>query len=296
MSRLLKLIYSAIAFMAVGSNVFADTNEISQTGQTKQAAPSSAQAPMFEQGLGLPNNKYPAAYNAPACISVKGGWDFDIYGSFIYWHTSQEYMDVAYVPEASTASAATTIPGAVAYQNFTYNPGFKAGIGFNTNYDGWVFWAEYTWLHQTVSGTQVAPTLPSGAAGTWTANDWFTFKTTATPPVPNTGSSVTSKWKFNMDMVDAVFSRPFYEGMQLTTSPYAGLRALWLRQDLNITMVQSNPVNNATSHNQSHNWSIGPVAGVMGHWMLGSGVRFEGNTAMSLLYTRYTKISLYISF
>lgn len=289
MSRLFNLICSAAVFVAASSSVFADTNEITQTVQTRPATHNQQQP--FEQGMGLPANKYPCAYNAPACVSLKGGYDFNVFGSFIYWHASQENMDIAYVPFAPTTSTATTIPGAVAYQDFSYEPGFKVGVGFNTNYDGWVCWAEYTWLHQSVDTYLTAPATPTGTAGTWTASDWFTYATAATPPVRNTGTAVSSKWKMHMDMVDLVFSRPFYEGTQLTTSPYAGFRGLWLRQNMNITMVQTVATNNSTSQNRSQCWSLGPVAGVLGHWLLGGGFRFEGNTAMSILYTSYTKLS-----
>jgi hypothetical protein len=250
-------------------------------------------APMFEQGLGLPANKYPCAYNAPANICVKNGWDFDLFGSFIYWHASQEFMDIAYVPEvpapALALPAAQPTSGAVAYQNVKYEPGFKVGFGFNTNYDGWVFRGEYTWLHQTVSTSPItAPTLNSGAAGTWYASDWFTYYNSAVGV--NSGAAVSSSWKMKLDMVDAVFARPFYEGAQLTVTPYGGLRALWLRQNLNIQLLNTALVTTSSSSNRSSCWSLGPTTGVGGHWLLGWGFRFEGNAAGSILYTQYTKV------
>lgn len=230
-------------------------------------------------------NKYPAAYNAEAGVDLNCGWDFDFTASFIYWYVAQDYMDVAFVrPSVSPVGLAST-SGAVAYQNFKYKPGFKVGFGFDTGHDGWHGDVLYTWMHQRTTGTHAAP---AGVDG-WIANDWFTEFVGFFP-------SVTSKWKMNMDLLDFTFGRPFYQGQCLTILPSGGLRALWLRQNLNITMVGSAPsgfvtLENAVSNNSSHCWSIGPVAGVTSHWMVGSGFRFEGKMGASLLYTRYTTVS-----
>ena len=284
MNTFYKLVCLSAAFM-VSSSSFADTSDVSQSPMQSNSSMMKKNCPAFDQGLGLPDNKYAAAYNAPACISVKNGWDFDLFGSFIYWHASQEDMDVAYVPVTVATTATGVVPGAVAFQNVQYEPGFKAGFGFNTNYDGWVFRGEYTWLHQKVSGSTTAPTLATGAAGTFYANDWFVNHTTGDD---NTGASVSSSWKMHLDMVDAVFARPFYEGAQLAVVPFGGLRGLWIRQNLDIDLLSSTKTVNCYSNNHSSSWAVGPTTGVGGHWFLGRGFRFEGNAAASILYTQYT--------
>jgi hypothetical protein len=283
MNSVYKLLCLATAFM-VSSSSFADSSTAGQSNNNSSMMKKQMNAPLFEQGMGLPANKYPAAYNAPASICLKNGWDFDVFGSFIYWHASQDYMDIAYVVAVPTASATTAVPATVAFQNVNYEPGFKIGFGFNTNYDGWVFRGEYTWLHQTVTTPAItAPVLPSGAAGTWSAPSWFTLA--------NTGAAVSSSWKMHLDMVDAVFERPFYEGMMLTVTPYGGLRGLWVRQNFNIDFLNAAGVVTSYCNNHSGNWSVGPTTGVGGHWLLGSGFRFEGNAGASILYTQFTKIT-----
>lgn len=286
MNSAYKLLCLAATFL-VSSGGFADNliaNQSSQSQNNSTMMKKSSNAQPFEQGMALPANKYPAAYNAPAGISVKNGWDFDLFGSFIYWHASQDFMDIARVAPNVTNSAATSYGGTVAFQDVTYEPGFKVGFGFNTNYDGWVFRAEYTWLHQTVSTSALtAPALPSGAAGTWASSDWFVNA--------NSGEAVSSSWKMNLDMVDALFERPFYQGTMLTVTPFGGMRGLWLRQNLNINLLNSSGVTTSSSNNHAASWAVGPATGVGGHWLLGYGFRFEGNAVASLLYTRYTTIS-----
>ncbi len=292
MNSAYKLLCLAAAFMGSSSS-FADQSMISQSSQSQNNSTTmkkSTKAPAFEQGMGLPANKYPAAYNAPAAICLKNAWDFNLFGSFIYWHASQDAMDIAYVPPNVTASTTTAYGGSVAFQRVNYEPGFKVGFGFNTNHDGWVFRGEYTWLHQNISTSAItAPLLPSGAAGSWTAGDWFTYNPSF--GTVNSGAAVSSSWKMNLDMVDAVFERPFYEGAMLTVTPFGGVRGLWLRQGLNIDLLNTAGVTTSSSNNSSSSWAVGPATGVGGHWLLGMGFRFEGNATASLLYTRYTTIS-----
>ena len=87
-------------------------------------------------------------------------------------------------------------------------------------------------------------------------------------------------------------ARPFYQGTRLTITPFGGLRGLWLRQKLTIHGgdVPDTVLDTLTA--KSTSWAIGPATGVGGHWLLGGGFRFEGNAMASLLYTRYTKISV----
>lgn len=249
-------------------------------------------------------NKYPAAYNAPAGVDLNCGWDIDFTASFIYWYVAQEFMDVAYIHPTASAVGLASTSGAVAYQNFKYKPGFKVGFGFDTGMDDWNIAAEYTWVRQKVSQSLG---VPAGLSG-WQANSWFT-QYSGTDSASSLGGSavagssaisftkgLTSSWKMHMDMLDLVAGRPFYQGTCLTLSPTGGLRALWIRQSLNVQLLGGLPTGfvaaaNVSSTTNSHCWSLGPVAGVTSHWMVGSGFRFEGKMGASLLYTRYTTIS-----
>jgi hypothetical protein len=238
---------------------------------------------MFQQGEALPDGEYPAAYNAPAAVRTKN-WDcctWTVSGSFIYWHASQESMDIAYVDPTAVIGFARK--NAVAFQKFEYQPGFKIGLGLDSNFDDWSIAAEYTRLHETLHTHRTAPKV----AGLQIYNnpDWYanTFSTNNTVPFAK------SKWNLEFDMLDGVLSRPFYQGTRVTVSPYGGARVLWIEQEFNITLFGNNQVP-SKSENQSESWGIGPKVGACTHWILGSGFRLEGNAAASLLYMRYDKV------
>src|SRR5579862_4230401 len=173
--RVFSMLTSAAVVLAAGA--FADMPSKSQKNNP---------CACLEQGMGLPSDKkcFPAAYNAPAEVSVSCGWDFDVFASFIYWHASQDNMDVAYLGENTSTNGV----GGVAYQDFTYKPGFKVGVGFDTNYDDWTGFIEYTWFHQKTSSTQTPPTGNT----TWQGSSWLQ----ALADYDNfPGASVSSSWK-----------------------------------------------------------------------------------------------------
>jgi len=276
-----KLLCAAAFTFAAGANVYGQSSNSCCPAPKPDCCP-----PRFEQGMPLCCDTYPRAFNAPARIDVTGCSDWDVYGSFIYWHVSQESMDVGvksfFDPTIPTDGA--TFPTTIAFQTFKYKPGFKVGAGFSFGDDGWVCFAEYTRLHQKTvfSRTVTAPTF-------WAPTDWFAlgFVEGSTGDTAYRPTTLTAKWKMNFDRVDLSFSRPFYQGKRITVSPYGGMRGLWITQ-VETLALNPNTASVATAVLRSHCWSVGPNGGVETNWLVGWGFRFEGMAGASLLYTRYT--------
>jgi hypothetical protein len=283
-------------FLILGSSLQAETSCTPKLPRCPDPGNPSKESQPFEQGYELCPSQYPRAFNAPAAIDLDAQWDLFINASFIYWHADQDYMDVATnavfnpTPNADgnfTAIAPTS--SHVAYQDFRYKPGFKVGLGFNTNYDDWVASLDYTWLHETTHTHRNAPSDPAGT-GVWIQNGWFTGIDADNTVMQ--ASALTSNWKLHIDMLDLSMSRPFYQGTALTILPYGGLRTLWIKQTFNVNLFSQAAPSAAPwhSHNSSRSWALGPYGGFNTHWILGGGFRFEGTTGASILYTRYTKV------
>ena len=97
-----------------------------------------------------------------------------------------------------------------------------------------------------------------------------------------------------LDLADLFLTRPYYLGRDWTVQPFFGLRAGWIRQyfDVSGTVIGSSPWYSQETAMNTNCWGIGPRAGLQTNWLLGMGFSLFGDMSASLLYTRYTTISL----
>jgi hypothetical protein len=277
MSKLLGMICSAAVMLAVTPNAFAQVNSTTTTTTMSTTTKVKDKNFFFKSGMPLddkdnmPDNKmkYMAGYAAPAAVEVDNSWDMNGKFAYTYWYAGQDAMDVAYVaPVEATGTA-----GSVVTQDFGYRSGFKIGLGIDTQCDDWAMDIDYTWYnHHKIGATSGAVAL----------NDWFP----ATAVARTSATGVTSTWSLKMNMVDVAAGRPFYQGKRVVVAPSAGLRVLWLHQNMDIVGGAN------TFSGESRSWAVGPQATVKTHWMLPGGFRVEGLMGSSVLYTRYTTVSV----
>lgn len=258
--------------------------------------------------------QYPPAYNAPAAVDVcQKCWEWCgmshfVEVSFLYWYGGEEGLSLA---SNGVLSGSTTYLGTKTtsyFQDFDYKPGFKIGLGVIGSHE-WVISGQYTWLRgENTKNVHVGANATT--AGTFTAlsgtpvllvSDWFLQGTTAGQALA--GSSLTSKWKYGLDVIDLTVSRPFYQGCSLIVTPFTGLRTTWIRQAMRVALTEaaglfasalpigSSPAQPIVSHNFSNGWGIGPRLGIEGDFILPMGFRLNGDIAASLLYMRYSKLS-----
>lgn len=238
----------------------------------KKTMPSS-----MDRGHEVTADQMGSGYNQSAMYDVSGNWDWFLQGSFIYWHTSQEGMDLGV-----TRILPVGTPGRkVEYQDFKYKPGFKVALGFDTTFDDWVFFGEYTWLHHNTRQTKSYSGATTLNTAPWTDPSSTTHMT-----------RVASNWDFDLNIFDLALSRPFYQGTRLTVNPVFGLRAMWLDQSLTLhtTPTGSPDTVRNKSRYTSNSWALGPRGGILTNWHLGSGFRIIGNAYAGILYTRYTSV------
>lgn len=241
--------------------------------------------------LGYPSDCcIPAAYNSPASYQLDPcSWDWWIAASFTYWRAVEEGLDLAVSAALDGFNVLNPENATILYQDTSYKPGFKIGLGMSLGHDDWTGLLEYTWFRSTTSSNSSPPAVSAGTP-VWGFNSWLFGAEN------NAASSVSSSWEVHMDLLDAELTRPYYQGTSLIVAPFGGLRAQWIRQNLSLSAaaIQTQtgfPPLNATSNSKSSSWALGPRVGFQGEWHLGMGFRLEGDMAGSLLYTQYTNVT-----
>lgn len=246
----------------------------------------------------IENQQCPEAYNRSASILVsdRHSWLNHLFIdlSYTYWYAGEDGLSFGRNGYFVTGddpffTSKTTLLS----QPFQWQSGFKIGAGWRKN--DWVLAGEYTWVRNSTSQNSPAPSVDSDiGSGVWLIAPWFLQL--ADDGGGLSGIQVASKWHLAMDIADLMLSRPYYQGRHLTIIPAGGLRAAWIRQKMNVTLIETPgsvtpyPAQPIHSSSGSHSWAIGPKLGTKAHVLLGLGFRFEGDIAASLLFTEYTKI------
>lgn len=226
--------------------------------------------------------------------------DVFVNAAFTYWQANQEGLDIA----NSGVVARNGIGGFVIAsarnshvldQDFDYAPGFKVGIG--AKFCGcWDLLAEYTWFRNTNhENCKTAPHLSTcldNVKSVWVLNDWFIQTTDQGQTIA--ASKVSSKWRLEIDLLDASLGRSLCVDDCYGVAMFFGLR--WARIDQNFNVCIDVPqeligsvdsVYGVHSKNSSSSWGIGPRIGLNNYYLLGKGWRIQGDVAVSLLYTEY---------
>ncbi|NGX46352.1 MAG: hypothetical protein K940chlam2_01542, partial [Chlamydiae bacterium] len=164
--------------------------------------------------------------------------DFVLTVAGFYWNAYQDGMEYAIdnqvvnpdVSGGTNAGLNNLIDASYKNPDFSWDFGFKLGIGYNTTHDGWDVGA--VWTHfRTSSHTHIE----AEAADNHTLLPlWSAF-------APSTGgggvlwaTDIESHWKLNIDLVDIDLGRQFWTSKYLTMRPHIGLRLAWIKQEYQI--------------------------------------------------------------
>jgi hypothetical protein len=181
------------------------------------------------------------------------------------------------------------------YKNpdFSWDFGFKLGIGYNTTHDGWDIGAVWTHFRNS-SHTKLAADL----------NDNNTLLPLWSAFAPSTGgggvlwaTSIDSNWKLNLDFVDIDLGRQFWTSKYLTMRPHIGLRLAWIKQEYEITASGGSWASSGTPFlTQAFNdivdidqkfHGVGLRGGVDTVWTFGRGWGLYGDFSVGIVYGRF---------
>ncbi|MBP6870235.1 hypothetical protein KBC04_05105 [Candidatus Babeliales bacterium] len=159
----------------------------------------------------------------------------------------------------------------------------------------WTLNAQYTWIRQSTFTNQDAiDPEPLVGMGVWVLNNWFEQLSSLGQIMSAT--NIDSQWDLGMDFADLTMGYPIYEGRYLSMVPFFGVRGLWIRQQLDVTIdvpsyiefdLVTSPI---TSYNTANSWAFGPRTGFDVSWLFKYGLRIEGSAGANLLFTQYSTV------
>lgn len=217
-------------------------------------------------------------------------FNFDVF----YAHARPNGVEYSYVDNGT--HPVLPLNGMVNDISFSWDWGFKVGVGYNFEHDGWDANAQYTYFDTSGSASSnpgsasvVVPlvgwaSLPEGAGG----DEFFIY-----------ADNATAQSNLEFDVVDLLLGRNYFVSKYLSMKPSFGLKAAWIKFNKEAAFTGGNQqvaspelgfnLGDASIYvkDRSNYWGMGPATGVDTNWYLGSGFSIFGNASGSLLFGRY---------
>lgn len=220
-----------------------------------------------------------------ARVELAKGWGAHFFGDLLYWKANEEGLYYAFPSLNNTANPPFPqndifkgVNGKVKRVKPDYAFGFKVGTKINLPWDEWdlsLIWTSY----RNRENSRIYATPPFTLSPFWLNNNFNPM-----------AQGAHAHWKLTFDSLDLNIGRAFYAGKFLSLRPFAGLKAGWIHQHLNVkykevTLSNSQFTPLIKSKNSDNSSGYGLLGGLETNWKLGWGFSIEGNGSAALLWT-----------
>lgn len=204
----------------------------------------------------------------------EGGLEFGIF--------DPDYVDVGSIIES----------GKMAQPSPGWNCGFRLGLGYVFNRDGWdldLWWTHYTNGQSSndcddCCVSELNPIIPLWSDLATDGNNLY-------------AADYSQKWRVTLNVVDLELGRAFMTSKWLELRPFVGVRGAWTNESYKINYYDLDHVDQPFGailvidddyvHLKNKWWGVGPRAGLNSRWGFGWGFSLYGNAAISLLYGKF---------
>ncbi len=227
---------------------------------------------------------------------------------YLYWSVKQEGNNYA------STGTAITVPGTVdpntgltpvqiTGTGQVYAPssnpksGFRIASGLNLAYETWELYTDYTYIEGTQKSSVSSGNLNAGILPlfAYVPNNGILGSTIAFASSGATGfiSAAGASWRLLYQNINLELGKTIPLPCHTMLRPHFGLQGSWQTQKLQAQYHVNSTTNSATSLGLSrvlfHQtfWGIGPRLGVDSLWQYCSHLGFFGDSAFSLLWSRF---------
>ena len=215
---------------------------------------------------------------------VKGGQDLFFVAEFLYWTARLDSFTYAKSGIGDSAEHHHVSSGHSHSIDWSWDPGFKVGMGWETDHGGWDIQLKYTWYYNRVTGkTDHTPLYPG-----------FTIafnKLSVLLPI----GSATADWNLHYQIADLELGRNYLINRFLKLRPFIGIKGTWQNQNLKTTFTHVPIVPflgitdfyhvKARLHQEI--WGGGFVFGLNTSWQFANWCSFYGDFAASAMWLSY---------
>jgi len=235
--------------------------------------------------------------NTSARPMIQGN-DVYMFGQAIYWQPQEigtNYARVSQPGGAASGQSVTNIEEKAIEFKWTW--GFRAGIGYDMDYDQWDTKAYYTWLHTSREAN--ASTVQQIATGPGTGFKGIVSSPVYLSQVSDGSDNAAASWELHYSVIDWDLGRAYMISKNLSMRPNIGVKGGWINQHLNghseSFAGQTAGFTGSTKQTykqKNDTWFVGPSFGVDSKWNLGNVddhyFNLFGDLQGALMYGHYT--------
>jgi hypothetical protein len=205
------------------------------------------------------------ASNAPQI----NGCGFFITADFLWWKLYEGGTEYALKDTVSVADfSLINARGPIKHLNFNWEPGYKVGLGYLFDHDGWELYLDFT-------------SLKTRAHASTSSNVDFLFPLIGAQTF--SFSKADAHWHVSFYDLDLVLGRNYFVSKYLALHPYFGLTSAWIQQHRQVTYTPPSDI--AFKVRSKNNfWGIGPRLGMDSQFYLGRSFSLYGDFSGGLLW------------
>ncbi len=194
------------------------------------------------------------------------GFGFFATADFLWWKLYEGGTD--YLFKAKNDRGIFPVKGNIKHFNFEWEPGFKVGLGYLFEHDGWEANIEFTYFktHARSSASSHSPDL---------------FPLAGNPVLNFTKAK--GHWHVNFYDIDFVLGRNYFVSKFLSLCPFFGLASAWIDQHRRIHFIAEGG-DRIVLKNKNDFWGIGPRLGLDAQFAFCEHYSCYGNISGNLLW------------
>lgn len=211
---------------------------------------------------------------------VLDGYNLSLMADYLFWTATEDNLQFASTGYTNDKNFSVS-SGSAKNVNFQYASGFRAGIGYAFDRDGWDTSAAYTWFLSNDNRKSVSADYEDGLTPSFEpyisldSSDYF--------------DSAKSRWSLRFNTVDWELGRNCQIAKYLALRPFLGLKGSWQTQRFANRYKGVISSDTFSYHNTSKFsfWGAGIRTGFTSDWHLSPSWSFYGNLALSALWSTW---------
>ncbi|SRR5581483_689120 len=216
--------------------------------------------------------------NYPSNFQVERGWDFFIFGEYLYWTANEDGL---YFAQTGFQNATLPSPpdGGINFKGKLkkiepdWNNGLRLGVGVNFPKEGYDIAAYWTWFKNNSHASASGALIPL-----WAEPDFIPFAT---------ATRARGTWDLAINVADVEWGRSSWFGGYLSVRPFFGFRGAWIDQALRLNYTYATvPFVSSHIHSNADFHGGGMRAGADVRFALPARFGIYGIASGSLLYGR----------